>query len=133
MLKINREKRRLDRQQLFLERYALLRTSAMRLAQGDSVRAEDLLHDAFVQFVLTQLDLPPIQNLDGYLYALLRNVHISTMRQAKTEFLQRNGRETGVVWTNEIRIPASFLQGPRGIPHLSSSRLKRALKGQPYR
>jgi DNA-directed RNA polymerase specialized sigma24 family protein len=47
--------------------------------------AEDLLHDVFVQFTLARPDLEAIQNLDGYLFVTLRNMHLSHIRRhAKT-------------------------------------------------
>jgi DNA-directed RNA polymerase specialized sigma24 family protein len=72
----------LDREQLFAQRYEWLLGLALQLTGGDQERAEDLLHNAFIQFTLPRHDLPPVQNLDGYLYAMLRNVHVSQERQA---------------------------------------------------
>jgi DNA-directed RNA polymerase specialized sigma24 family protein len=73
-----------DREELFAERYEWLLGLALQLAGGDAARAEDLLHNAFIQFTLPRADLPPVQNLEGYLYAMLRNVHVSAERQAAT-------------------------------------------------
>jgi|GEM_PF-1561653 len=71
-----------DREELFAERYEWLLGLALQLTGGDAARAEDLLHNAFIQFTLPRHDLPPVQNLEGYLYAMLRNVHTSAERQA---------------------------------------------------
>jgi DNA-directed RNA polymerase specialized sigma24 family protein len=65
----------------FLARYGPLRSWALRLTSGDVARAEDLVHDAFVQFTFTRPDLARVQNLDGYLYQMLRNLNISQMRR----------------------------------------------------
>lgn len=73
-----------DREELFVRRYDWLLGLALQLTGGDAARAEDLLHNAFIQFTLPRRDLPPVQNLDGYLYAMLRNVHVSQERQAAT-------------------------------------------------
>lgn len=70
---------------VFLARYGPLRTSALRLTGGDAARAEDLVHDAFVQFTFARPDLARVQNLDGYLYQMLRNLNISQMRRAKRQ------------------------------------------------
>jgi len=47
------------------------------MTAGDRLQAEDVLHDLFILFTLSQPDLSRIQNLDNYLYASLRNLHIS--------------------------------------------------------
>jgi DNA-directed RNA polymerase specialized sigma24 family protein len=72
----------LDREELFAQRYEWLLGLALQLTGGDAARAEDLLHNAFIQFTLPRHDLPPVGNLEGYLYAMLRNVHVSQERQA---------------------------------------------------
>ncbi|MGH9961093.1 MAG: RNA polymerase sigma factor, partial [Pyrinomonadaceae bacterium] len=66
----------------FNERYERLRKSAHILTKQNQEQAEDLLHDAFVQFLLSHPDLQSIQNLDGYLYRVLRNMRVSQMRRA---------------------------------------------------
>ncbi|HEY5883499.1 MAG TPA: RNA polymerase sigma factor [Pyrinomonadaceae bacterium] len=72
-------------EEVFLGRYARLRAWALQLTAGDRERAEDLVHDAFVQFNLTQPDLNGISNLDGYLYRMLRNLHLSQVRRSMRE------------------------------------------------
>src|SRR5919199_6182378 len=67
----------------FLARYGRLRARALRLTGGDAARAEDLLHDAFVQFTFARPDLGRVGNLDGYLYQMLRNLHLSQLRRAR--------------------------------------------------
>jgi RNA polymerase sigma factor (sigma-70 family) len=66
---------------LFLARYSQLRHMATRLTR-DPGQANDLLHDAFVHFVLARPALADIQNLDGYFYRMLRNLHLSRVRRA---------------------------------------------------
>jgi RNA polymerase sigma factor (sigma-70 family) len=68
---------------VFLARYGHLRAWALRLTGGDAAHAEDLVHDAFVQFTLARPDLGRIENLDGYLYQMLRNLNVSRMRRAR--------------------------------------------------
>ena len=69
-------------EELFLARYQRLLAWAMRLTAGDRARAEDLVQDAFVQFTVARPDLSRVANLDGYLHAMLRNLHTSQARRA---------------------------------------------------
>jgi RNA polymerase sigma factor (sigma-70 family) len=69
-------------EELFVERYEQLLEWALRLTEQDHQRAEDLVHDAFVQFVLSRPNLQEIENLDGYLYVTLRNAQLSHARRA---------------------------------------------------
>lgn len=66
----------------FVERYEQLFDWALRLTEQDHQRAQDLVHDAFVQFVLNRPNLQEIENLDGYLYVTLRNAQLSHARRA---------------------------------------------------
>ena len=71
------------REQLFTERYESLLAWAMRLT-SDRAAAEDLVQDAFVQFMLGRTGLEQIENIDGYLRRMLRYMHSSRMsRQAQ--------------------------------------------------
>ena len=74
---------------LFIERYDKLLTWALHLTRNDRERAEDLLHDAFIQFTFTHPDVQDIHNLDGYLYGILRNIHVSQVRRAGQRHLQQ--------------------------------------------
>ncbi|HEX8294250.1 MAG TPA: RNA polymerase sigma factor, partial [Pyrinomonadaceae bacterium] len=82
----------MSHEEVFLARYGLLRSWALRLTGGDAARAEDLVHDAFVHFTFARPDLARVQNLDGYLYQMLRNLNISQMRRAN----RRRGDEPAV-------------------------------------
>ena len=86
------ESRAVSHEEVFLARYGPLRAWALRLTGGDAGRAEDLVHDAFVQFTFARPDLARVQNLDGYLYQMLRNLNISQMRRAN----RRRGDEPAV-------------------------------------
>src|SRR2546421_6451210 len=68
-------------EELFLARYSRLRVWALQLTKNDRERAEDLVHDAYIQFTLTRPRLDAISNLDGYLYSMLRNLHLSQVRR----------------------------------------------------
>src|ERR1051325_11109201 len=86
------ESRAVSHEEVFLARYGPLRAWALRLTGGDAARAEDLVHDAFVQFSFARPDLARVQNLEGYLYQMLRNLNISQRRRAN----RRRGDEPGV-------------------------------------
>jgi DNA-directed RNA polymerase specialized sigma24 family protein len=50
--------------------------------KGQQAVAEDLVHDAFIQFTLKRPNLSAIGSLDDYLFVMLRNLHISQARRA---------------------------------------------------
>jgi DNA-directed RNA polymerase specialized sigma24 family protein len=66
---------------VFIARYERLRGWALHLSGGDRAAAEDLLQEAFVQFTATNPDLGSIQNLDAYLFGLVRILHLSQTRR----------------------------------------------------
>jgi RNA polymerase sigma factor (sigma-70 family) len=72
------------REQLFTERYESLLAWALRLTNQNHEAAEDLVQDAFVQFMLGRTGLEQIENIDGYLRRMLRYMHASRIsRQAQ--------------------------------------------------
>lgn len=71
----------ISHEDIFIQSYSRLRTWAVQITQQDHELAEDLLHDAFIQFTRSQPDLESIQNLDGYLYGVIRNLHLSYLRK----------------------------------------------------
>ncbi len=70
------------REQLFTERYESLLAWAMRLTNQQRDAAEDLVQDAFVQFMLGRTRLEEIENIDGYLRRMLRYMHVSRMSRS---------------------------------------------------
>src|SRR5260370_12108433 len=82
MLRPRAVDRAANHEDLFIQRYEWLLNWALRLTGNDRGRAEDLLHDAFIQFTFTRPDLDSIQNLEGYLYGMLRYLHLSQVRRA---------------------------------------------------
>ncbi len=68
-------------EELFIDRYQRLLAWSLQLTGNERDLAEDLLHDAFVQFTFAQPDLGAIKNLDGYFYSMLRNLHLSQVRR----------------------------------------------------
>src|SRR5260370_35743167 len=78
-----------NHEDLFVERYERLLAWAVQLTSGDKSLAEDLVHNAFIQFTLAAPDLRNIQNLDAYLYGVLRVLHLSQMRRATRSRLQQ--------------------------------------------
>lgn len=70
-----------NHEEIFIGSYARLRGWAIQIAQKDQELAEDLLHDAFIQFTRTQPDLNNIGNTDAYLYGVIKNLHLSHLRK----------------------------------------------------
>ncbi|HJP94151.1 MAG TPA: RNA polymerase sigma factor [Pyrinomonadaceae bacterium] len=71
-----------NRERLFTERYQGLLAWALRLTKQNRESAEDLVQDAFVQFVLGRSRLEDIENIDGYLRRMLRYMHCSRMSRS---------------------------------------------------
>ena len=65
---------------IFLERYDKLLAWARQIVGGDREAAEDLVHDAFVNFTISRPD--HIDNVDGYLFTTLRNLHLANLRRS---------------------------------------------------
>lgn len=70
------------REDLFIQRYERLYGWALQFTGHNRQRAEDLVHDAFVQFSLSQTKLEAIQHIDAYLYGMLRNIYLAQTRRA---------------------------------------------------
>src|SRR6266545_1758157 len=69
-------------EELFMHRYERLLGWALQVTDHDRARAEDLVHDIFIQFTLSHPDIDRLHNVDGYLYTMLRNMHLSQIRRA---------------------------------------------------
>src|SRR6266436_2303168 len=65
----------------FIRRYHFLFSRCLQLTKQKHI-AEDLLHDGFVQFTISRPTLGSIEDLDGYLCRLLRNLHYARLRLA---------------------------------------------------
>jgi RNA polymerase sigma factor (sigma-70 family) len=70
-----------NHEEAFIQSYSRLRSWAIQIARPDQELAEDLLHDAFIQFTRTQPELENIANTDAYLYGVIRNLHLSYLRK----------------------------------------------------
>src|SRR5437016_10988348 len=88
MLSLNKPSPNASHDDLFIERYERLLSWSIKLTDNNRELAEDLVQDAFVQFTFTRPDLGSIQNLDAYLYGMLRNLHLSQVRRATRSRLQ---------------------------------------------
>ncbi len=64
-----------------MQRYERLLGWALQISDQDRARAEDLVHDTFIQFTLSQPALDNLYNVDGYLYTMLRNMNLSQIRR----------------------------------------------------
>src|SRR5713226_3782278 len=67
---------------LFIERYDQMLAWSLQLTGHDQQQAEDLVHDVFIQFSLQHPNLNEIQNIEGYLFTMLRNLQRSQLRRA---------------------------------------------------
>src|SRR5882762_7768739 len=65
----------------FIRRYNFLYSRCLQLTKQKDL-AEDVLHDGFVQFAINRPDLGSIEDLDGYLCRLVRNVYYARLRLA---------------------------------------------------
>lgn len=66
---------------LFAAHYPQLLKWAQQLVGHDRAAGEDLVHDTFVRLALREPDLRTVQNLEGYLFVTMRNVHLSQVRR----------------------------------------------------
>src|SRR6266404_405203 len=82
-------RREQKREELFTERYERLLAWALRLTNQHRPSAEDLVQDAFIQFVLGRTSLEEIENIDGYLRRMLRYMHLSRMNRNAEKVLDR--------------------------------------------
>ena len=67
---------------LLIERYERLRVWALQLTEHDPDRAQDLLQEFFIHFTVTRPELNSIQDLESYLFVVMRNLHLSQVRRA---------------------------------------------------
>jgi RNA polymerase sigma factor (sigma-70 family) len=81
--------KRAKREELFTERYERLLAWALRLTNQHRPSAEDLVQDAFIQFVLGHTSVEEIENIDGYLRRMLRYMHLSRMSRSAQKVLER--------------------------------------------
>lgn len=65
----------------FLSRYKALSEHALKLTRGNRDVAGDLLQDTFVYFTEAKPALDEIENLDAYLYSVLRHLHFASLRK----------------------------------------------------
>src|SRR5260370_9100553 len=86
---LNPWKASLDHEALFIERYDKLLAWALALTENDEQLAEDLVHDAFIQFTFNQPDLAGIHSVEAYLYGILRHLHLSHLRRSAQRHLQQ--------------------------------------------
>src|SRR5215471_10360642 len=118
----------------FIDRYERLRSWALQLTERDHERAEDLLHDAFIQFTLSRPDLNAIADLDGYLFVCLRNLHLSQMRRAtrcasrELSIVEYDSAEVGL-WAVDPRDQIKTQDELRTVCHYACRRRKTSKAG----
>ncbi len=81
MLKLWKRNQAPDYEEVFLDYYSQTFNWALQITENDPQKAEDLVHDVFIQLALTELDFNEIDNLKGYIYAMLRNLMRSKLRR----------------------------------------------------
>src|SRR5713226_9484072 len=81
MLKARLSSQARSHEEIFVQRYELILRCALRLTGQQHEQAEDLVHDCFIQFTLG-CDPASVSNIEGYLYAMLKNLHLARIRQA---------------------------------------------------
>jgi RNA polymerase sigma factor (sigma-70 family) len=110
----------LAHERVFEENYSWLMQWALRLTEGNHSEAEDLVHDLFIQLMRLRpgLDSDP-DRVRGYLYTMLRNMHLSQLRRAQRSPIC----ELSVVDYDSVE------QGLRSIPHRPLSAIWMELLG----
>jgi DNA-directed RNA polymerase specialized sigma24 family protein len=113
----------------FIDRYTSLLKWALQLTQGDQAAAEDLVHDAYLQFCRSGQSLGEIQNLDGYLYSVLKYLHQSNLKRTArfplkvlspieydnvVSSLQIPATDDGLSVQNDLRLLSSYLLSRKG-------------------
>jgi DNA-directed RNA polymerase specialized sigma24 family protein len=92
---------------IVIQRYDWLLNWAMKLTGHSREEAEDLVHDAFVEFTLSAPDLASIQNMEGYLYGMLRNIHMSRVRRTirvEKQTVNLLDYDSAEVWLRSVHI-----------------------------
>ena len=78
-----------SREEAFTKRYPQLLAWALRLTNQHRAHAEDLVQDAFIQFTRARTSLDDIENLDGYLRRMLRNMNLSRLSRTAEQMQER--------------------------------------------
>lgn len=74
-----------NHEEIFIERYTQLLKWASQLTKHDRELAKDLVQEAFLQFTLADGDLLTINNIDNYLYGVVRNAYLSHIRRSSRQ------------------------------------------------
>ncbi len=96
-------------EELVLRLYGQLLLWALPLTSNNREQAEDLVHDVLVQFELS-CDPQSIRNLDGYLFTMLKNLHLARVRHAAQahsvdlSILDYESAELGLVNHGDVRL-----------------------------
>jgi RNA polymerase sigma factor (sigma-70 family) len=77
------------REKQFLEHYHWLLNCALQFTRGQRERAEDLVHDVFVQFQIKQVEVAAIEDIRSYLYGILRNLFLLQVRRTARHPMQQ--------------------------------------------
>jgi len=97
--------KKLSHEEVFLERYDQLLKWASQLTRPDRELARDLVQESFLQFSLSTGDLATINNIDNYLYGVVRNTYLS--------YLRRTPRRLHLPFDLEVRESIALTIDPR--------------------
>src|SRR5262249_2629158 len=78
--------RELNHEEIFLERYNRLLKWAFQLTRPDRELAKDLVQESFIQFTCASNSLITINNIDNYLFGVVRNTYLSHRRRISRQF-----------------------------------------------
>lgn len=89
-------------EEIFLDRYSHLLKWAYQLTRPDRELAKDLVQEAFLHFTLAAGDLLTINNIDKYLYGVVRNAYLSHLRRGSRQ--------------HQEQLPALEFEAPKSAP-----------------
>jgi DNA-directed RNA polymerase specialized sigma24 family protein len=79
------QQEREKRESFFIQRYERLLAWAFQITNQHVAGSEDLVHDAFIRFVLSKTKVEEIESLDGYFRSMLRYIYLTN----RLRFAQR--------------------------------------------
>ena len=78
-----------NHEKIFVEHYNQLLKRASQLTRGDRELAKDLVQESYLLFTLSASDLVTINNVDNYLYGVVRNAYLTHLRRNSRQQYER--------------------------------------------
>ena len=97
-------------ERFFKENYDSLKRWALQITTYDHELAEDLVHDIYIRFSLRKEPPREVESLPGYVYAALRNAHVSYLRSTT-----KKGSRQLSMYDNDFIEDARLTIDPRSI------------------